>query len=163
MATKRKTARPKSRARTARRSTTRPKKTAPRRAPQKGFTLRAVAPSFTVDDVDRSLAWYTEVMGFTVGERWEENGMLLGAELKAGDAVFMIGQDDWKKGRNREKGVGFRLYCQTDQDVDKLAEGIKSRGGILAQEPRDEEWGGRAFTLDDPDGFRITISNSKER
>ena len=125
--------------------------------------MSVVAPSFTVNDVDRSLAWYRDVMGFAVGELWQDNGKLLGAELKAGNAVFMIGQDDWKKGHNREKGVGFRLYCQTTQDVDKQAAGIKARGGILVHEPRDEEWGGRAFTVDDPDGFRITISNSKER
>lgn len=154
----RKTTRTRAKARTAKRSTVRPKKSAPRRAPQKGFSLRHVAPSFTVDDVDKSLAWYRDVMGFTVDKRWEESGKLMGVELKAGDVVFMIGQDDWKKGRNREKGAGFRLYCQTTQDVDKLAEGIKSRGGQLAQEPRDEEWGGRAFTVDDPDGFKITIS-----
>ena len=117
-----------------------------------------MAPSFTVDDVEKSLAWYRDVMGFAVGDRWEENGKLLGVELKAGPVVFMIGQDDWKKGRDREKGVGFRLYCQTDQDVDRLASGIKARGGSLAQEPRDEEWGGRAFTVEDPDGFKITIS-----
>ena len=127
------------------------------------LTLRSVGPSFTVDDVDKSLAWYRDVMGFEVGERWEENGKLLGVELKAGPSMFMIGQDDWKKGRDRQKGVGFRLYCQTDQDVDKMAAGIKSRGGRLVQEPQDEEWGGRAFTVDDPDGFRITISNSKAK
>ena len=159
MATRKKTsARPK--ARTAKRTARRPKAPA-KRASQKGFTLKDVSPSFTVDDVDRSLAWYRDVMGFAVGERWEDNGTLMGVELKAGDVVFMIGQDDWKKGRNREKGVGFRLYCQTTQDVDKMAEGIRSRGGTLVQEPRDEEWGGRAFTVDDPDGFKITISNSR--
>jgi uncharacterized glyoxalase superfamily protein PhnB len=163
MATKKKTSRAKARTRTAKRSTTRPKKTAPRRAQQRGFALSGVAPSFTVNDVDASLAWYRDVIGFAVGERWEEGGKLLGVELKAGDAVFMIGQDDWKKGRNREKGVGFRLYCSTTQDVDTMAAGIKSRGGMLVQEPKDEEWGGRAFTVDDPDGFRITISNSKAR
>jgi uncharacterized glyoxalase superfamily protein PhnB len=148
-------------ARTAKRSTARPKKSAPKRAPQKGFSLRHVAPSFTVDDVDKSLAWYRDVMGFTVDKRWEEAGKLMGVELRAGDVVFMIGQDDWKKGRNREKGIGFRLYCQTTQDVDKLAEGIKARGGVLTQEPRDQDWGARAFTVDDPDGFKITISNER--
>jgi uncharacterized glyoxalase superfamily protein PhnB len=137
------------------------RKKTPKRGQQKGLSLRNVGPSFTVDDVEKSLAFYRDVMGFEVGERWEENGKVLGVELKAGPVMFMIGQDDWKKGRDRQKGVGFRLYCQTDQDVDKLAAGIKSRGGRLVQEPKDEEWGGRAFTVDDPDGFRITISNSK--
>ena len=135
---------------TAARKTTR-KTTKP-----KGLTLSSVAPSFTVADIGKSLAWYTDVMDFAVGERWEDKGTLLGVELKAGSTVFMIGQDDWKKGRDRVKGEGFRLYCQTPQNVDRLAEGIKARGGSLEQEPMDEEWGGRAFTLVDPDGFRIT-------
>ena len=160
MATRKKTTRAKAGARATKRTTRRPK-AAPKRVQQKGFALRTVAPSFTVNDLEKSLAWYRDVMGFAVGERWEDNGKLLGVELKAGSVLFMIGQDDWKKGRDRVKGVGFRLYCRTDQDVDRLADGIKARGGRLAQEPRDEEWGARAFTVEDPDGFKITIS--KER
>ena len=147
--------RPKARA--AKKTTRRPKPAAKRSA-QKGFALSSVAPSFTVNDVEKSLRWYRDVMGFAAGDRWEHDGQLMGAELKAGSVVFMIGQDDWKKGRDRVKGLGFRLYCQTTQDVDRLAQGIKSRGGALEQEPRDEEWGSRAFTVVDPDGFKITIS-----
>jgi uncharacterized glyoxalase superfamily protein PhnB len=153
-------ARTKARARATSRTARRPK-AAPKRTAQKGFALRTVAPSFTVDDIEKSLTWYRDVMGFTVSDRWENDGKLMGAELKAGPIVFMIGQDDWAKGRDREKGVGFRLYCQTDQDVDRMAEGIKSRGGRLAQEPRDTEWGARGFTVDDPDGFKITISKPR--
>ena len=161
MAAKKKSkARAKAVTRTTKRTTRRPK-AAPKRAQQKGFALRAVAPSFTVNDVEKSLAWYRDVLGFAVSDRWEHDGKLMGAELKAGPVVFMIGQDDWKKGRDRQKGVGFRLYCRTDQDVDRLADGIKARGGTLGQEPRDTEWGSRAFTVADPDGFMITIS--KER
>ncbi len=54
--------------------------------------------------------------------------------------------------------LGFRLYCETSQDVDRLAERIKANGGTLLDEPRDEEWGGRNFGVADPDGFKITIS-----
>jgi uncharacterized glyoxalase superfamily protein PhnB len=75
----------------------------------------------------------------------------------------MLGQDDWKKGRDRVKGEGFRIYCETTQDVDRLADQIKARGGTLAQEPRDESWGARVFSVEDPDGFKITISKPKRR
>jgi uncharacterized glyoxalase superfamily protein PhnB len=160
--TTKKTTRARAKARTAKRPARRPK-AAPKRAAQKGLSMRSVSPSFTVDDVQKSLAWYRNVMGFAVGQRWEDGGKLMGLELKAGPVLFMIGQDDFKKGRDRLKGAGFRLYCQTDQDVDRLAEGIKSRGGALADEPRDEEWGGRAFTVVDPDGFKITISTPAKR
>jgi uncharacterized glyoxalase superfamily protein PhnB len=76
----------------------------------------------------------------------------------------MVGQDDWKKGRDRVKGEGFRIYCGTTQDVDALARQIKARGGKLDSEPADQPWGGRDFSLSDPDGFKITIyRDSKKR
>lgn len=128
-----------------------------------GLALRSVAPSITVDDLQKSLAFYRDVLGFTVRDRWEQGGTLMGVEMGAGTVVFMLGQDDWKKGRDRVKGEGFRLYCDTTQDVDRLAERIKARGGVLAQEPRDEEWGARALTVDDPDGFKITIAKQTRR
>jgi uncharacterized glyoxalase superfamily protein PhnB len=138
------------------------KKSGPRTA-SGGLALRSVAPSFTVDDVQKSLAWYRDVLGFTVGDRWEQNGTLMGVEISAGAVVFMLTQDDWKKGRDRVKGEGFRLYCDTTQDVDRIAERIKAKGGVLAQEPRDEEWGSRALTVEDPDGFKITIAKPTRR
>jgi len=121
--------------------------------------LRSVAPGFTVNDVQKSLAYYRDVLGFYVKERWEQDGVLRGAELAAGSSTFYIGQDDWKKGKDRVKGVGFRIYCTTAQDIDALAAGIKARGGALLEEPTRREWGSRDFAVEDPDGFKITISS----
>jgi uncharacterized glyoxalase superfamily protein PhnB len=135
---------------------------APRaRTQSKGFTLSSVAPSFTVDDLAKSIAWYQDVLGCVIKDRWEWEGKLMGVEMSAGSVIFMLGQDDWKKGRDRVKGEGFRLYSDTTQDVDRLADQIKARGGTLLQEPRDEEWGARAFSVEDPDGFKITIAKKK--
>ena len=125
-----------------------------------GLSIRSTAPSFTVNDIDKSLAWYRDVLGLTVKERWENAGTLQGVEMAAGPVSFMLGQDDWKRGRDRAKGEGFRIYCTTEQNVDRLAEGIKARGGALSYEPRDE-WGMRAFAVEDPDGFKITIASQK--
>ncbi len=111
-----------------------------------------------MNDIEKSVAWYRDVLGFAVGERWEQEGRLAGVELVAGDVRFWLSQDDWKKGRNRQKGEGFRLYCETSQDVDRLAERIKANGGALLEGPRDQSWGGRDLGIADPDGFKITIS-----
>jgi uncharacterized glyoxalase superfamily protein PhnB len=112
-----------------------------------------------VNDIHKSLAFYRDVLGFTPKERWEENGELTGIELAAGSVIFWLGQDDWKKGRDRVKGQGFRMYCRTAQDVDALAERVRSSGGTIVDEPKDEPWGGRAFAVRDPDGFVITFSS----
>jgi uncharacterized glyoxalase superfamily protein PhnB len=123
--------------------------------------LRTISPSLTVGDLDTSLAWYRDVIGFHVSQLWEHEGKVLGADLVAGAANLLIGQDDFKKGRDRVKGVGMRLYLTTTQPVDDVAEAIKSRGGILDSEPQDMPWGGRAFSIKDPDGFNITISSGE--
>jgi uncharacterized glyoxalase superfamily protein PhnB len=73
-------------------------------------------------------------------------------------SVFLA-QDDWQKGRDRVKGQGFRIYCDTSQDIDALARQVQERGGTLAEEPKDQPWGGRDFAVVDPDGFKITISS----
>ena len=139
-------------------------KKAPRAKTQpKGLALSGVTPSFTVSDVATSLAWYQDVLGCVVKDRWESDGKLMGVEMGAGGVIFMLAQDDWKKGRDRVKGEGFRLYSDTSQDVDRLADQIKARGGTLAQEPTDEPWGARVFSVVDPDGFKITIAKKKGR
>jgi lactoylglutathione lyase len=121
--------------------------------------LRSAGPSFTVNDIQKSLAFYRDVLGFKVKENWEEDGVLRGVELVAGSVSFWLGQDDWKKGRDRVKGQGFRMYCGTSQDVDALARQIEARGGTLVEKPTDRPWGGRDFAVVDPDGFTITISS----
>jgi uncharacterized glyoxalase superfamily protein PhnB len=121
--------------------------------------LRSAGPSFTVSDIEKSLAFYRDVLGFTLKERWEQDGALHGVEMVAGSVTFWLGQDDWKKGRDRVKGLGFRMYCATSQDVDALAQRIKAAGGTLTEEPTDRPWGGRDFGLLDPDGFAITIAS----
>ena len=121
--------------------------------------LRSAGPSFTVSDIEKSLAFYRDVLGFTLKERWEQDGVLHGVEMVAGSVTFWLGQDDWKKGRDRAKGQGFRIYCGTSQDVDALAGRIKAAGGTLTEEPTSRPWGGRDFALVDPDGFAITIAS----
>jgi len=121
--------------------------------------LGSASPGFTVGDIAKSLAWYRDVLGFVVGERWERDGKLAGAEVVAGAVTFLLGQDDWKKGRDRVKGQGFNLYCSTAQNVDAIAARVKAAGGALIQEPKDQPWGTRDFAVLDPDGFKITISS----
>jgi uncharacterized glyoxalase superfamily protein PhnB len=116
--------------------------------------------SLTVNDLQASIRFF-EGLGFAIGERWEHEGKLLGVMLKAGDVEMGIGQDDWKKGRDRQKGAGLRLYIYTTQDVDAIAARAKSNGITLDSEPHDTEWGSRVFEVTEPSGFQLTIARDK--
>lgn len=132
----------------------------PKRQQPETLRLRSITPSFTVNDIERSLAWYRDGLGFFVGERWEEGGRLQGVMLKAGTCEFGLSQDDFTKGRDRVKGVGFRLWCNTTQDVDAIAARLRTLGGTIIEEPgeRHDTYG---FTAQDPDGFKITITRGR--
>jgi len=128
-----------------------------RRQERETLRLRSLEPSLTVDDLARSVQFYTDVLGFIVGDRWTDGGVLRGVMLKAGVCELGLSQDDWAKGRNRKKGEAVRISCQTAQDLDALAARIKATGGRLTAEPADHPWGTRSLSVDDPDGFHLTI------
>ena len=119
-----------------------------------------ISPILTVDNLQQSIAFF-EGLGFAVEERWEDKGTLLGVMLRAGNAEINLSQDDWKKGRDRQKGVGIRLSFATTQDIDKLAADAKKAGVALVTEPQDTPWGERAFEVTEPSGFKITIYSAK--
>ena len=110
-----------------------------------------------MNDIALSIAWYRDVLRFTPGERWEEDGRLLGIQMKAGRCDLMLSQDDFAKGRDRLKGDGVRLWMATEQDIAAIAARIQAGGGKLDFEPREMPWGDYAFAIIDPDGYRITL------
>lgn len=128
-----------------------------RRTPET-LRIRSIAPGITADDLSRSMHFYTDVLGFLVSERWmDANGNLQGVMLKAGACEIGLSQDDWAKGRNRKKGIGMRLWCETGQDIDDLARRIRASGGTLSDGPSTQAWGARSLSVMDPDGIHLTI------
>ncbi len=125
---------------------------------QAAVQIGAIVPTLTVDDLQKSIAFY-EAVGFTIDERWEDNGTLLGVMMRAGKNQIGLNQDDWKKGRDRKKGIGVRisLSVATPENVDAIAKRVKGAGIPLKSEPQDTEWNSRAFELVDPTGYVLTV------
>lgn len=132
-----------------------------KRAEPESFRGRDLAASLTVRDLQTSLAWYRDVVGFTVDQEHARDGKLMAVSLKAGAVRILLGQDDGAKGWDRVKGEGFSLQITTAQNVDEIATQIIEHGGTLLSEPTDMPWGARVFRLEDPDGFKILISSER--
>jgi uncharacterized glyoxalase superfamily protein PhnB len=133
----------------------------PERGKPESFRGRTLSASLTVGDMKKSLAWYRDVVGFIVDEEYERGGKPVAVSLKAGAVKLMLNQDDGAKGE-RVKGEGFSVYITTAQNVDELANRIKTAGGTLESDPFDMPWGARVFRLKDPDGFRLVIASEPE-
>jgi uncharacterized glyoxalase superfamily protein PhnB len=113
--------------------------------------------SITVKDIQKSLGWYQNVVGFGVERSVERDGRPVFVALRAGDVRLSLNQDDGAKGWDRIKGLGFSINIWTTEDVDAIASRIKASGGTLDSEPVDAPWGARFFRLTDPDGFKLAI------
>jgi uncharacterized glyoxalase superfamily protein PhnB len=128
---------------------------------QNSLQGKSVMPSLTVNNLKESLAFFS-ALGFEVEDPWEVDGVMLGAMLKGGNARLGLSQDDGKKGANRAKGVGMRLYIEADGDINAVASRAKAAGVALTKEPHDTEWGTRAFEVTEPSGFLLTIASPEK-
>ena len=121
---------------------------------------QSLGVSLTVADIRRSLAWYRDVLGFSLDREHERDGRLIAVSLRAGEIRILLTQEDGAKGVDRVKGQGFSLQITTSQDIDALAANAKRAGAALDSEPTDA-WGVRVFRLRDPDGFRLVLSSPR--
>jgi len=129
--------------------------------PKVSLQSRGISPGITATDLQRSIRFYVEGLGFSIADKHEVDGQLRYVLLKAGDAELGMGQDDFAKGKDRSKGVAIRLWFTTKQDLQPLAEQLKRAGFTLDSEVAPLPWGQIAFAVTDPDGFMLTIANPR--
>jgi lactoylglutathione lyase len=114
--------------------------------------VKSVVPFFMVTDMDRSLRYYTEGLGFTVKHKWVVEGKLRWCWLELGGSALML--QEYLKGRIPKeklgKGVSLWFMCK---DAIALYHEFKSRG-IQAREPfvGNAVWD---MALIDPDGYHL--------
>jgi catechol 2,3-dioxygenase-like lactoylglutathione lyase family enzyme len=130
-----------------------------RRRDPESLRLRSLSPSLTVDDLEASVRFYTDGLGFTVHERWEEDGKLLGVMLVAGDCYIGLSQDDFSKGRDRAKGIGFRIWADTAQDLDAIAARLDEHG--IEHDGPKEQWEMTVLSVTEPDGYHLSLTPPK--
>jgi uncharacterized glyoxalase superfamily protein PhnB len=112
-------------------------------------------PILAVNDVQKSSAWYQEVMGFA--HVFTMPGL---AHLRwATYADLLLRMSPPLEGR-RGTGItlNYALLGGTIDAVDALAERARRHGAIIIQEPGDRPWNARDFTVADPDGYALTFT-----
>lgn len=121
---------------------------------QKGYSR--ITPKVIVEDVNKSLDFYTKAFGFDILEKHEHDGVISGATLKLGDTTFMIlggehyGDTKTPKQSGVKSGFGAYVYCP---DVDAFYENALKFGAISLAEPQDAFWGDRYCQMLDINGY----------
>jgi lactoylglutathione lyase len=124
------------------------------------INVTSLGGSITCKDLQASLRFYRDAIGFGVDQTYDREGTMATAVISAGNCRLVLNQDDGKLGWDRVKGQGFFLQINVaaPADVDATAARIKAAGGALLDEPADRPWGVRMFQFKDPDGFKLGVS-----
>jgi lactoylglutathione lyase len=130
------------------------------------FNATNLGCSITCKDLEASIRFYRDAIGFTVAQTFENEGKVVAAVVAAGNCHIVLNQDDGKLGWDRIKGQGFYLQINVagTADVDAAAARIRAAGGgALLSEPADRPWGARMFQFKDLDGFKLGVSTPLAR
>jgi len=101
------------------------------------------ATTFHVADLEKSLAFYTLVLGFAERFRFGDYAGVEHGEVQ----IHLSGPKSMNKRAVGQGGI--YIFCD---DVDAYYAEITGRGATAQAPPRDYEYGMRDFAVEDPDG-----------
>lgn len=122
--------------------------------------VRQAVPFFHVSNIEQSLRFYVEGLGFRMTNRWDDDGKLRWCWLELGGAALMLqefrkeGHDSWVPAGKVGEGVSICFQCQ---DALAIYRDASSRG-IQASEPfvGNGLW---TMLVSDPDGYKIEFES----
>ena len=110
-------------------------------------------PVYFVESVERSIAFYTEKLGFTEGFRYQEEGKILVGQVNREDCEIILNcQQPEKTGRGR-------IFISIDiEPLQALRTEFEDRGAPI----RDGCWGYDTMIIEDPDGNELFFPYPKK-
>lgn len=125
---------------------------------------RNVTPYLCVHDAAAAIEFYKLAFGATELMRGEHKGKVCHAELKMGDSVVMLADEQPEMGflgPKALKGTPITLLLYIE-DVDAIAAQATRAGATLIRPVEDKFYGDRSGILEDPFGHRWCISTRVE-
>jgi len=126
--------------------------------------LTRLTPNLIVSNVERSIAFYRDVLGFAVQTTVPDASPYVFAIVQSGAVEIFLNAPEpaiaeYPAFKDRPIGGTLTLFVQVD-DVRGAHEALKSRVPIVM--PLEKKWYGvTEFAFTDPDGYIITFAQSE--
>jgi lactoylglutathione lyase len=122
--------------------------------------IQQAVPFFHASDIEKSVRYYVDGLGFQMTKHWIDDGKLRWCWLQHGGAAIMLqqfrkeGQDPWMPAEKVGAGVTISFQCK---DALAIYREVTSRG-IVASEPfvGNKMW---VTSVSDPDGYRLEFES----
>lgn len=115
-----------------------------------------ISPVLWVQDVDASLAFYVEKLGFENGGTFTgpDGKNVFGSVLWQKQMVMLDATNPMTTEDRDRRGIGVVFHIEMP-DVDKFYAEVKAKGVAITEEIKDQFWGDRTFAIKDPDGYYL--------
>lgn len=114
-----------------------------------------VLPRVPVSDLDRSIGYYEEALGFRLAWRTTDGGL---AALATGDGVELLLLTPWQ-GSGAPPPQAMYVYVE---DPDALCAEYTDAGADIVAPVASRPYGMRDFVVRDPDGHQFTLGRGEE-
>ena len=124
--------------------------------------VQSCRPLLNVSDIETSLRFWRDLIGFNEEQRFDRDGRALFVSLRSGDAQLMLNAHggDPRARRARPHYTEAVLYLAVDS-VHALARQLRAKG-LDVPEPASQAYGLDEFTLRDPDGYEIAFTSATD-
>ena len=113
-----------------------------------------IRPIIVTADLDRLLAFYTELLGARELMRFPEDGPVFYVGLALGDSELCLSSD-----ASVVAGEPGRMLLSMEVvDVDALLPKVAALGGTATSDANDMPWGQRVAHIKDPDGNVVNLT-----
>jgi uncharacterized glyoxalase superfamily protein PhnB len=115
--------------------------------------MSSVIPILAYRDQHAAIDFLCDAFGFERLAVMEgEDGVIQHAELRLGDGLIMLGDDDVSDFAKVAPPPGSGSVYVAVDDVDALLARARAAGAEIVYGPRDQDYGSRDFSARDPEG-----------
>jgi len=121
--------------------------------------MGTLSPTLAARNMKETIEFYQNILGFQVGMAFPDASNPEYADLsKDGMVLMFLPAANHGIGSEEKLGVGVNLYMEIDGDIDEYYEELKKRGVNIVVDIKDEPFGIRDFTVEDPNGYQLTFN-----
>ena len=122
-------------------------------------SIKSFAPQLLVDDLDRAMAFYRDVLGFSFGAPWQ--GFYAIGE-RDGSAIHLKCAPKTVADRaHRRQAEHLDVYADVT-GIDALYEACRTKGATIVKPLAPTPWGTCDFYVADPDGYILAFGESEK-
>jgi len=123
-----------------------------------------LSPLLAVRVMKKTLDFYTKSLGFTLKMAFPTPENPQYADIsKDGMVIMFVPAQEYGIDNKEKFGTGVYLYMQIDGDIDKYYNELKLKGVKIAVDIKDEPFDVRDFTVEDPDGYKLTFNQTLKK